>query len=317
MALNVLVTGQGATGSWAIRGEQLGEAIGATVQAQARSARGFDAVIIVKRLQNQAILRSARWHGVPVIWDIVDAWPQGRKTGKVRTCEGAMSWLCQALRTIQPDGVIAPTQQMEKDLQSVQGTCTKVTTLAHHAWQGKPINPIRREVRTIGYQGGEKHLGQWSAELAEEAGKRGWQFVINPASLADVDIAIALRRETGYASKNWKSNVKLANAQASGTPIILARESGYLETASGSEFWADTTEELRAGLDWFSDHARRVEASRQMLGTEPQLADIAADYKHWLESICRSPTAHGRRHASPTRRLFNLACSIVVDRFRR
>ncbi|MDO9314971.1 MAG: hypothetical protein Q7T97_10545 [Burkholderiaceae bacterium] len=317
MSLNVLVTGQGASGSWVIRGEQLGKAIGATVQPQAKSARGFDAVVIVKRLHDQAILRSARWHGVPVIWDVVDAWPQGRSTGKVMTCEGAMSWLRQSLRTIRPEGVIAPTRQMEKDLQSLPGLGTKVTTLAHHAWQGKPINPIRREVRTIGYQGGEKHLGLWSAVLAEEAGKRGWQFVINPPSLADVDIAIALRRETGYAPKNWKSNVKLANAQASGTPIILTRESGYLETASGSEFWADTTEELRAGLDWFSDHAHRVEASRRMLGTEPRLEDIATDYKQWLEDVCHGPIAHGRRHASPTRRLYDLACAMVVDRFRR
>lgn len=317
MGLKVLVTGQGATGSWAIRGEQLGQAIGATVQPQARSARGFDIVVVVKRLHSLAILRSARWHGIPVIWDIVDAWPQGRHVGKVRTCEAAMSWLRQSLRMIKPDGVIAPTRQMEKDLQFVQESGIQVTTLAHHAWQGKPINPIRHVVRTIGYQGGEKHLGNWAADLSREARLRGWQFVVNPESLADVDIAVALRGESGYASKNWKSNVKLANAQASGTPIILAREAGYLETASGSEFWADTAAELSAGLDWFAEHAHRAQASAQMRGTEPQLTDIAANYKGWLTGICRRPALAGRRETSPTRKFYDLAYSFVTDPFHR
>lgn len=317
MGLKVLVTGQGATGSWAIRGEQLGQAIGATVQPQARSARGFDIVVVVKRLHSLAVLRSARWHGIPVVWDIVDAWPQSRHAGKVRTCEAAMSWLRQSLRMIKPDGVIAPTRQMEKDLQFVQESGIQVTTLAHHAWQGKPINPIRHVVRTIGYQGGEKHLGNWVADLSREASRRGWQFVVNPESLADVDIAVALRGESGYASKNWKSNVKLANAQASGTPIILTREAGYLETASGSEFWADTAAELSAGLDWFAEHTHRAQASAQMRGTEPQLTDIAANYKGWLTDICRRPALFGRREISPTRKFYDLAYSFVTDPFHR
>ncbi len=315
-SLKVLITGAGSSGSWAIRGEQLGQTIGATVQPLARSARGFDVVVIVKRLHDRAILRSARWHGVPVIWDVVDAWPQGRGTDKVWTSEGSISWLRRSIRRIRPDGVIAPTQKMELDLQSVLGKDALVTTLAHHAWPDKPINPIRQEVRSIGYQGSEKHLGLWSGVLVEQARKRGWEFVINPPSLADVDIAVALRRDTGYAPKNWKSNVKLANAQASGTPIILTRESGYLETASGSEFWADTPDELNAGLDWFSEHAHRLEASRRMLGTEPRLEDIGNDYRQWLRSVCEAPHLFNRRHASRARRLCALASSLVVDRFR-
>ena len=314
-SLNVLITGTGASGSWAIRGEQLGRAIGATVRQRADSARGFDIVVIVKRLHDPALLRSARWHGVPVIWDIVDAWPQ--RQGDAWSRDASMSWLRRSIRRIRPDGVIAPTRRMAQDLESVLDANTMVTTLAHHAWPGKPINPIRHQVTTIGYQGNEKHLGQWLTALTDEANQRGWRFVIDPPSLADVDIAIALRRDTGYAPRHWKSNVKLANAQASGTPIILARESGYLETASGSEFWVDTVDELKAGLDWYSDHAHRVEASRRMLGTEPRLEQIADDYQHWLRAVCEQAAPRRSRSGSPGRRLCDLAWSTLTDRFRR
>lgn len=313
--MNVLITGVGASGSWAIRGEQLGQAIGATVRPRADSARGCDAVVIVKRLHDRAILRSARWHGVPVIWDIVDAWPQ--RQGDDWSCEASMSWLRRSLRRIRPDGVIAPTRRMAQDLESVLGASTMVTTLAHHAWPGKPVNPIRPQVTTIGYQGNEKHLGPWLTALTDEATKRGWQFVVNPPSLADVDIALALRRDTGYAPRHWKSNVKLANAQASGTPIILARECGYLETASGSEFWVDTLDELKAGLDWYSEHAHRAEASRLMRGSDPQLADIARDYRQWLQAVCAQASSQRGRSRSLGRRVCRLAWSMLTDRLRR
>lgn len=313
--LKVLLTGRGTYGSWNIRGEQLGEAIGATVQPQAESAAGYDAVVIVKRVQGNAILRSARLHGVPVIWDVVDAWPQPQ--GDAWTGDASLAWLRQSIRAIRPDGIIAPTRRMAQDLVSIVEPGTAITTLAHHAWPGKPVNAIRPSVQSIGYQGGEKHLGAWSKVLSDEASRRGWQFVVNPPSLADVDIAIALRCETGYAPRNWKSNVKLANAQGSGTPIILARESGYLETASGAEFWADTAAELSDGLDWFSDHGRRIDASQRMLATAPRLADIAGEYRRWLLGICEEARRRTRRPPSPARRLYGMACALVSDRLRR
>ena len=313
--MNVLITGRGTSGSWNIRGEQLGQMIGATVRPRAESAQGHDAVVIVKRLHDRAFLRSARRHGVPVIWDIVDAWPQPK--GDQWSREQSLSWLHQSVHAIQPDAVIASTQHMAHDITSIVSSGTPVITLAHHAWADKPINPIRAEVATIGYEGGEKHLGPWAQVLAEQARQRGWQFVVNPPSLADLDIVIALRREAGYAPRHWKSNVKLANAQASGTPIILGRESGYLETASGGEFWADTPGELSAGLDWFTDHAVRAEASRQMLGSEPKLQNIADDYRQWLLRVCECSTPRRPSSLSPARQLFGLAYSFLSDRLRR
>ena len=44
--MRVLVTGRGTSGSWQIRGEQLGRAAGAHVQAQAIDVAGYEAAVI-------------------------------------------------------------------------------------------------------------------------------------------------------------------------------------------------------------------------------------------------------------------------------
>ena len=47
--MNLLVTGSGKSGSWQIRGVELGRAIGATVLANAIDIGPFDVALVVKR----------------------------------------------------------------------------------------------------------------------------------------------------------------------------------------------------------------------------------------------------------------------------
>lgn len=69
----------------------------------------------------------------------------------------------------------------------------------------------------------------------------------------------------GYVSKHWKSNVKLANAHGSGTPFIGNRESGYEETATGAEYWADNMDEMRMALDWLESQTTREQISGRFM----------------------------------------------------
>jgi hypothetical protein len=69
--MNVLVTGSGRSGSWIIRGEQLGRAMGATVLANAIDIGPFDVAVVVKRPPVD-LVRRIHTAAVPLVWDIVD-----------------------------------------------------------------------------------------------------------------------------------------------------------------------------------------------------------------------------------------------------
>ena len=77
MAKRILITGTGTSGSWKIRGEQLGAAIGAEIMPRAALAncRRADVVVLVKRASPEA-LSAIKAAGLRVVWDVVVAWPQ-------------------------------------------------------------------------------------------------------------------------------------------------------------------------------------------------------------------------------------------------
>lgn len=278
----ILVTGNGKSGSWKIRGEQLGAAIGAKVESYyCAQPDAFDFVVGVKR-GGFWDFRRACGGRIPFVWDIVDAWPQ--PTGNSWHTPECLAWLKAEISAKAPLAIVAATQAMEADIREV-GFKGPVLTLPHHARPGQAINPIRRVVQTVGYEGGEAYLGKWKPMLGAECARRGWKFVVNPKQLADLDIVVALRDIPGYAPTRWKSNVKLANAQGSGTPFIGNREFGYLETASGAEEWADTKSELIAALDLLSDASVRYHASTTLREGTPLLENIATTYRNWLESL--------------------------------
>lgn len=250
--MRLLITGKGTSGSWQIRGVQLGQELGARVQAQARLGDA-DVVIGIKRLPDD-LLRALR--GRPLIWDVVDAWPQPHGNDwNEGLCQ---RWLAQEVERIQPAAIIAATKRMATDCQAFG---IPVLWLPHHHRPGIEANPIRERVEVVGYEGSPSYVDQWRKAIERECERIGARFEVNPAKLASVDVVLALRGSSGYAPRHWKSGVKLANAHGSGTPWIGCRELGYLETASGAEYWADTPEELRIALGWLSDQASREQVA--------------------------------------------------------
>ncbi len=276
-----LILGNGKSGSWKIRGDQLGAAIGATVAVHPSAVIGFERAVFVKRIDPRMLdlVRAAK---LPIVWDVVDAWPQ--PNGNMWAREACLHWMREQLHVIRPIAVVAATRTMAVDIVGL-GFKGKVLALPHHARPGLKANPIRRVIETVGYEGGVQYLGKWERLLERECAARGWRFVLNPPELADLDIVVALREANGYAPKHWKSNVKLANAQGSGTPFVGNREAGYHETQGGGELFADTAAELHSVLDTLSDATLRHYASQEMRAAAPQLVDVADTYRQWLESL--------------------------------
>jgi hypothetical protein len=275
--VTVLFTGRGTSGSFCIRGEQLGHAVGGVVQPNALDVAGYSLAVIVKRPGD--VLARLHAADVPVVWDVVDAWPQ--PSGNGWTGYECLAWLAQQVEKFKPVGIVAATRKMAQDC----NFGVPVLALPHHARPGLQVNPIRETVRTVGYEGGEQHLGRWRKFLDAECAKRGWRFVVNPASLSDVDIVVALREQSGYAPRNWKSNVKLANAQGSGTPVILNPEAGYQETACGAELWVETQTDVRLAFDEMQSRSDRLLRSEQLRKATISLESVASTYKAWLRTL--------------------------------
>ena len=273
----VLVTGNGKSGSWHIRGAQLGQAIGADVIPKARAVKGADITVIVKRIDME-LIRNAR---TPIVYDIVDGWPQ--PIGNTWDRKQCLHWLESQIKLIKPHAIVAATRAMAHDVKVLFGG--PVLALPHHARPNQTVNPIAPTMRVVGYEGGVQYLGKWHADMVTECMKRGWSFVTNPACLADLDVVVAVREAQGYAARNWKSGVKLANAQGTGTPFIGCREAGYEETASGAELWADDMREMRAALGKLEDANVRRDASETLYSARPKLEDVAATYRKWLETL--------------------------------
>ena len=281
--MHILVTGSGTSGSWQIRGEQLGRAIGATVIPKCLDVGGYHAAIVVKRPLPDLI---ARLHkaDVPIIWDVVDGWPQPSGNGWGRAV--CMSWMHEQFERIRPFAVVAATLAMEEDLGEFG---VSVIRLPHHGRPGLGRNPVREAVKTVGYEGGTQYLGRWWESLDRQCRRRGWKFVVNPPSIVELDIVVAMRDAVGYAPSRWKSNVKLANAQASGTPFIGSPEAGYLEmSARRRERWATSEDSLDEAFDELTPYDERLRVSQAMLRVAPKLDDVAREYKSWLRAICET-----------------------------
>lgn len=273
--MKLLVTGKGGkSGSWAMRGEQLGAALGATVQANATIPA--DLTIVVKRTPTAVMagLRGKRW-----VWDIVDAYPQPEAYGW--DSSEAVAWVRRRIKELKPTAIIWPTARMRQDCD----TGLPGIVLPHHYRPRIGVNPIRDRVQVVGYEGAPAYLGQWHRLLEEECARRGWRFVLNPASLAELDIVVAMRDAGGYVSRHWKSNVKLANAHGSGTPFVGQAEYGYTENASGAEYWAEDARDLSVAFDWLKDQGGREAISDRFVQRAYPVERAAYDLKEWLHDI--------------------------------
>lgn len=270
---SVLFTGKGGkSGSWAIRGCQLGE-IG-TVIPHCTDPKGFDVALVVKRTP-QPVIQALRYYNVPWVWDVVDCYPQPH--ANLWTKAEAINWIHTQIIRAQPDGIIWPNRKMMEDMD----VNIPQTVLYHHHRPGIKPNPIRPDVKIVGYEGGD-YLGIYRRTLERECDKRGWRFTVTPEHLADVDIVVALRDPTGYVPFSWKSNVKLANAHGSGTPFIGNPENGYIETQTGAEYWAEDPSQIGRCFDWLSDQGTRELVSTRFRDAAYPLEQAQKDLREFL-----------------------------------
>lgn len=279
--MKVAVTGRGKAGSWQMRGQQLGAAIGAHVESQMRSFAGFDAVVVVKRTPAD-VIEGIRKAGVPWVYDFVDAYPQ--PTCSQWSRDQAIVWARETLAYLKPNAVIWPTERMRDDCDPFQRV--RGAVIPHHCRAGAAINPVRPRVARIGYEGALPYLACWEAAIRKECASRGIEFVCNPQRLADLDIVVAFRggEWSGYVQRHWKSHVKLANAHGSGTPFVGQRESGYLENASGCEYWAESMMEFRTAIDWLAEQPARQIVSDRFQASAYRIEDAAAALRGLLNA---------------------------------
>lgn len=274
--MKIIVTGRGGAGSWTVRGEQIGQALGARVQPKAtvEDLKAADVALVVKRVPD-TLLDALRRSRTPWAYDVVDAYPQPICSKWSR--QQAIAWMRDYLRRLRPDAVIWPTARMRDD-------CGAGEVVYHHHRPGLARNPIRPEIKVLGYEGRPDYLEGWHKHIARECDRRGLTFLLNPQRLADVDVVLAVRggEWRGYVQEHWKSNVKLANAHASGTPFIGTRERGYLETATGAEQWADEPGELGRCLDRLAEQPVRMAVQESFLAASIPLEQAASEFRRVL-----------------------------------
>jgi len=284
--MKILVTGRGGAGSWAIRGDQIGAALGADVAPMATldAMRAADVILAVKRVPPQ-LLADIRRSGRPWVYDIVDAYPQPACTSWSRA--DAIAWVQALLADLQPTAVIWPTERMRDDV--CGGAAGAGAVVHHHCRPGIERNPVRDRIGVLGYEGCTDYLAGWQTAIAQECRRLRLQFVANPARLADVDIVLALRgpAHNGYVQRHWKSGVKLANAHGSGTPFVGGPECGYRETATGGEAWVESDDDLRAALTQLSAAETRRAVAAAFLAAARTVDTAAAEVRTALEeAIC-------------------------------
>jgi hypothetical protein len=281
--MRILVTGKGGkAGSWKVRGEQLGGAIGAEVVPMATlgQIRSADLIVVVKRTPAE-LLSAIRASGRPWVYDVVDGWPQ--PAGNAWQRDVAQRWLTQRLADLEPDAVVFPTIQMLVD-SDWRG---RSMVLPHHAWPKYQARAVRPTVTRVGYEGDPRYLGRWERVLRAQCDARGWEFVVN-GDLGDCDIGVALRDASGYPAGAWKSNCKLANLQALGLPTVCSPEVSYRQFGSGAEWWIGSAADVARAFEAWSPAEVRAVVSEKMQAAAPRLADVAASYRGWLGTLSKS-----------------------------
>ena len=239
-------------GSWEIRGKQIAgmRSNWLAINKPSKSIIDEADIICVVKKPNFKIIEIARKKNKPIVYDILDSWQQPSDDRACLNKEDAINLFSKKWKEIDADGYIFPTKNME----NILGTLVKnKVTIYHHYWPQIKINPIRKIVKKVGYVGNKNFLGMWGHKLDQLCKKKDIEFVINPEDFIDMDVVVLTRGGdyANYLAKNFKSNVKLANAMGSGTPALIHyREMSAHDTDSGdSLFFTDHPDSLERQLD--------------------------------------------------------------------
>jgi hypothetical protein len=282
--MNVLIVGvPNAKGSWIMRGQQLGSAMGARVTTQPVDAdwQWADVIVLVKRAY-LAWATQAQVTGCPIIWDALDCWRQPAENHV--TPDGALAIIRRMQAAIRPTLTIAATQAMADAIGGVY--------LPHHSWQGLTPSAPRSAVKVVAYEGNEAYLGDWRHRLLKACEARGWSFVINPPDLRQTDILVAVRdgQYDGWICREWKSGVKLVNAMAAGRPVLSQPSAAFRELQPVG-VTTDAVQGWVSALDELSDPSVRERALHQPHTQDFVLEHVAAYYQTLLQSVRASCAA--------------------------
>lgn len=276
--MNILVAGLG-KGSWEMRGQQLGAALGARVTSMPTAAdwKWAQVAILVKRAAFH-LAPNARQAGVPIVWDALDFWSQPRENGL--TERAANQLLGAAISEIQPAITIGATEAM--------AVACHGAYLPHHSWAGLEPQPARQAIKVVAYEGNRAYLGRWEETLSLACHARGWEFVINPTDIRTVDLFVAFRdgQWDGYICREWKSGVKLSNAIAAGRPVI-GQASAALREMAPPHTIVESPMELDAALDAWTPEAARAAAVDvcRLKAPSLRLSSVAAQYLDVLQQV--------------------------------
>lgn len=242
-------------GSWIMRGQQLGAALGARVSSNptAEDCAWADVIVLVKR----GILQFGRLvarTGKPIVWDALDFWAQPAQN--TLTPGAALAEFDRLSAIVQPVMTIGATKAMASAIGGVY--------LPHHSWSGLIPTPAREHVTTVAYQGGAVFLGVWRERIERLCAARGWTFVVNPTDLSDADLIVAFRDGPwdGWICREWKSGVKAVNAIAAGRPFICQPSAAANEICPPGVLSVETVDDLSRAFDLCAPEAYRSVIAR-------------------------------------------------------
>lgn len=267
--MNILIAGSG-SGSWIMRGQQLGAAMGARVVNDPSDGdiRWADVVVLVKRAGVKHAARVRQAHK-SLVWDALDCWSQPGMHHYTQA--QAEAWLKSQIAFIKPDVTIGATEAMARAAKGVY--------LPHHGWAGLVPTPAREAVQVVAYEGNPAYLGKWAGAITAACEARGWRFVLNPPDLGTADIVVAFREGQwdGWICRAWKSGVKVVNAICAGRPI-LTQPCAAVEELQPQGTTLDEMSQIGAALDlWSSQESRQAAVNDHWVGF--QRAEVAGLYE--------------------------------------
>lgn len=268
-------------GAWHVRGIQMAEALGATATCRPTQAQldAAQVIVLVKHAVGEWAEAAQRTKAV-VVWDALDCWAQPAENRR------SIASLVEHIRTVQTRfgirTVIGATQAMASALGGIY--------LPHHSRPGLSLTPARDRAQVVAYEGNRKYLGAWRMVCEVACARLGLEFVVNPKSLAEADVVVALRDGPwdGDLCRQWKSGVKYVNALSVGRPVITQASSAFDEIGPyGSVIERfDQFEPALAGL-LGADLRRHVVSICQPLAKSFTLPRIAQVYRQILEQAVR------------------------------
>lgn len=181
-----------------------------------------DVVCIVKKTRS-SVLRDCRRHERLIVLDVVDFWPQPKHGMPSKGKKESENLVVELINDISPDALIFPNWAMWSDFSKFFPTTPSTFIYHHYRPEYDPVTPRQNynRPRVLAYEGGD-YLGEWFPIIESVCSQLGLDFRVNPTSLKDADLIISARAERfqTYLNRNYKSNVKAANALGLVKPLV-------------------------------------------------------------------------------------------------